>query len=155
MSSECEPPREMPHWLCACCGPEIKHQLAAQKDELKSLAHHLGSRLDALNVQGENIMAALDDALAALKKIDDATTKQAAVIQAEADSLQTISNEIDTLIANAGTTVPPGVLSALQAQADKAQAISDSLDAQAAFSAAIAAKGAQNPVPVPVPPPSA
>lgn len=116
-----------------------------------------GAVMDLLNTiknQGDKIMAAQDDALAALNKIDDATTKQAAVIQAEADSLQKISDEIDTFIANAGTTVPPAVLAGLQAQADKAQAISDSLDAQAAFSAAIATKGTSTPVPLPVPPPT-
>jgi hypothetical protein len=109
-----------------------------------------------LILKGEKrIMAALDDALAALQKIDDATTKQAAVLQAEGDTLQTISDEIDTLIKNAGTSVPPELLSKLQAQADKVQGVSDSIDKQAAFSKEIAAKGVTNPVPVPVPTPTA
>lgn len=97
-------------------------------------------KLDSI-LKGEKvIMAQLDDALAALKKIDDATTQ-------EAGSLQQVSDNLDTLIAKIGTTVPPDVLAGLQAQADRVQASAD-------FAKALASKGAPNPVPVPVPPPA-
>ncbi len=122
--------------------------------------HHCGcaavgevlTRLEGLHAQGEKIMAAIDDANAALKKIDDATTAQGVALAAEAASLQTLSDEMDAFIAAAGATVPAQVLADLQARADKVAAISDSIQKQADFSAAIAAKGVTNPVPVPVPP---
>ncbi len=96
-------------------------------------------KLDSI-LKGERvIMAQLDDALAALKKIDDATTQEAA-------SLQQVSDNLDKLIAGLGTTVPADVLAGLQAQADRVQASAD-------FAKALASKGAPDPVPVPAPPP--
>lgn len=99
-------------------------------------------------------MADIDVALAALKKIDDATTQQAATLATEATNLATVSNNLDSLLANAGNSIPPAVLSQLQAEADKVDTISGSIQKNSDFSAALATKGAPNPVPVPVPTPT-
>lgn len=103
----------------------------------------------------DKIMAAIDDANAALAKIDAATTKIATNIQTEAAVIQTISDELDALVAaGPGQGIPAEFLTKLTAVANGAQASSDALDAQVPVLQAIAAKGATNPVPVPVPPPS-
>jgi hypothetical protein len=128
------------HLGCSC---------SAELAELKSL-------LNILISQGEKLMATEQTALDLLAKIDAATTKQAAALTQEAATLQTISDEIDGLIAQAKASggVPDAVINALQAQADKVAAVSDSIDTQAAFSTSIASKGTANPVPNPVPPPT-
>ena len=118
--------------------PVTKHDL----DELEA---RLNKRLD-------KIMATEQDVVAALQKIDAATTKIAANVQGEANTIQTISDEIDALISklsNAG--VSQALLDEATALAEKTQAASDALDAQVPVLQAIATKGANNPVPVPVP----
>lgn len=108
--------------------------------------------LRAIRAQGEKIMAGQQDALDALKKIDDATTKQGVVLGGLGDTLQEVNNDLDDLIAKVGTSVPQDVLDGLKAAADKTQAISDSLDTHAEFSKGLAAKWQVDPVPDPVPP---
>ncbi len=108
-----------------------------------------------LKSQGEKLMTDLENALAALKKIDEATTKQGQVIQSDADLLQKTSDNIDALVAKLDPAhVDKSIVDGLQAAADKAQAISDSLDKQAEFAKALASKGVANPVPVPPPAPT-
>lgn len=105
-----------------------------------------------IKAQGEQIMASQQDALAALGKIDTATTNQGMRLGQLGDSLQETHNDITDLIAQLGTTVPQEVLDGLNAIADKTQVISNSLDQHAEFSKEIAGKWQTNPVPVPVPP---
>jgi hypothetical protein len=104
----------------------------------------------------KKLMTDLETANLAITRIKTATDEQGVVLQQEATTLQTISDEFDTLISKLtpGTTITPELLASLQAQADQAEAVSTSIKAQAAFSTAIASKGATNPVPVPVPPPT-
>jgi len=92
---------------------------------------------------------------AALAKIDAATNKLATNVQAIADTDQKISDEIDAFLANVpvGTVLTDAQAAKLQSLADLAQTTSDASDAQVAVLQAIAAKGAVNPVPIPVPPP--
>lgn len=137
-----------------CLAEAVRHHQengngpAASKADLLASEHRLTQKL-------EKIMAAIDDANAALAKIDGATTKIATNIQAEADIQQKISDELDVLIANAaGQGVPAAFVTSLQGVADRVQASSDALDANVPVLQGIATKGAQNPVPVPVPPPS-
>lgn len=96
-----------------------------------------------------------DEALesAALAKIDAATTKSAANIQALGDVAQTINNEIDALLAaQKAAGVSQAILDQTNSLATRSQALSDALDGQVVALQAVATKGAANPVPVPVPP---
>lgn len=101
-----------------------------------------------------------------LTGIDATTTKissnldtVASVQQSEADTIQTISNEVDALVANAANNgISPETATQLQGIADRLQASSDKSDAtvtaikdQVPVLVGIAAKGA--PV-VPAPPPA-
>lgn len=108
-----------------------------------------------------------EQTLALLTKIDTTTThiggnitSLSSVVQAEADTVQTVSDEFDALIAliAANSNIPQSITDAAQALADKLQASSDTsdlvvgaLNAQATALTAIAAKG--QPV-VPTPPPT-
>ncbi len=109
----------------------------------RDLDHKLNQVIALLQqlLKGEKrIMATVEQANAALKSIDDATN-------AQATSLQTISDNLDKLIADAKAAgVADSVLAGMQAEADK-------LTAQAEFSKALASKGVDNPVPVPPPAP--
>jgi hypothetical protein len=117
--------------------------------------HTIMNGLADVNSKLEKIMASQVELQTALDKIDAASTKQGATLQVEADTLQTISTEWDTLLATvASGTITDAQLAQAQKLADMAQSVSDSLDAQAAFSTALASKGANNPVPVPVPEPT-
>lgn len=110
-------------------------------------------KLECIEQKLDVIMSALDDANAALSKINDATNKQAAALSADGDLLQKVSDEMDAFIAQAQAgTLTPDLIANMQARADAVQAVSDSLDAHSAALAAIAAKGAANPVPVTPPP---
>ncbi len=105
-------------------------------------------------LQGEKQIMA-DEALesAALAKIDAATTKSAANIQALGDVAQTINNEIDALLAaQKAAGVSQAILDQTNSLATRSQALSDALDGQVVALQAVATKGAANPVPVPVPP---
>jgi ABC-type transporter Mla subunit MlaD len=99
----------------------------------------------------ENIMATEADLKNVLTRIDVATTQQSGVLATEAGTLKTISNELDTLIAKSKDTISPELLSAFQALADKTDAVSATIQTNADFSAALATKGAGDPVPLPVP----
>lgn len=113
----------------------------------------LQTSVNLVFTQEKQQMLTDQQALDLLTKIDTATTAQAQVLATESTTLQTISDEIDALISKATASgVSDVVAAALQAQADKVAAISDSIQKQSDFSAAIATKGADNPVPVPVPP---
>ncbi len=98
----------------------------------------------------------MDDTLviAALKKIDDATTKIAANDQIIADNLQVVATDQDALLEalkNAGTS--PALIAQAESVATRVQAASDFMDTQVPVLQAIAAKGHTNPVPTPVPEP--
>ena len=92
------------------------------------------------------------EAAAILDKVDATTTKMGATQQSDADLLQKISDEIDTLKATAG--VPTSVATRLGTLSDTIQKLSDNGDVQAGLLTAIASKGAPAPVPTtPVPAP--
>ena len=121
----------------------------------KNPSQHILNVVDEINQRTKKIMAAIDDANAAIARIDAATTAQGVVLASEATTLQTISTEMDALIAQvAAGGVPPALVSAIQAQADKVEAVSATIQKNADFSTAIASKGVTNPVPVPVPTPT-
>lgn len=111
----------------------------------------IDGKLDTIDGKVNTIMGQLEDANAALKQIDDATTAQSAVLTELANVQQQISDEIDRFIAGAGNTVPQALVDSLRATGTRASAVKDALDQQAVFARAIASKGANNPVPVPVP----
>ncbi len=98
-------------------------------------------QLDRIERKVNRIMSQLDDANAALAQINDATNSIATVTQ-------TISDELDAALAGAtpGSQITPEFLDGLKATAGKAAALVPVLQG-------IAAKGASNPVPVPVPTP--
>ncbi len=87
---------------------------------------------------------------AALDKIDVATNKIATNVQSNANVIQTISDELDALVAKlmTSTGVDPALVQKAQNLADRAQTASDALDAQVPVLQAIAAKGVSNPVPI-------
>ena len=98
-------------------------------------------------------MATEAEVKAALDKIDAATTKTAANVQAISDIAGTISTEVDALVA---ALKAAGVSQALVDQATalgtKADAIGTASDALVPVLQGIASKGVINPVPIPVPP---
>ncbi len=120
--------------------------------EILSLLAEIMAQLGDVQSQGESIMATVQELTDAIAKIDAATTKQGQALQIIADDEQKTSDTLDALIVKLGTSVPPEVVAQVQALADRAQTVSDHLDAQAAFSTALAAKGAATPVPTPPPP---
>ncbi len=114
-------------------------------DEILKLLHSV------IHTQ-EKILMNEQEALAALAAIDAKTNQIATALQTEGDTLQTISDEIDKLIAGGG--IPTSVAARLQALSDGVQGVSNTIDAHAVLAKAIAAK-AGPPVPVnPVPPPT-
>jgi hypothetical protein len=137
----------------ACAVREFIEQKKTEFEWLKS--HHGLATLDDLKQMEKRIMASQAEIDAALSKIDAATNKLAANVQVIADTDQKISDEIDAFIARVpvGSVLTDAQVAQLQALSDKAQATSDASDAQVAVLQAIAAKGAANPVPVPVPTP--
>lgn len=94
------------------------------------------------------------EVIALLMKIDGATNKLATNVQIIADTDQTISDEIDAFLAGTrpGTVFTDAQAAQLQGLADRLQSSSDAADAQVVVLKAIAAKGAVNPVPLPVSP---
>lgn len=94
----------------------------------------------------------------ALTTIDAATTKIAANQAAIAAIDQTVSDEVDTLVADlkaalsGQTPISKATVDKAMATAAKAQAASDASDALVPVLQAIASKGVVAPVPVPVPP---
>lgn len=126
----------------------------AQIKKLECKLDKLRELVEVVIHKEDQIMANQAEIDAALVKIDTATTQQGVVLAEQGVTLQTISDEIDALILAAQNgSVTPAQLARLQALADSAAAVSTNLTAQAAFSKAIAAKGASNPVPLPVPTP--
>jgi uncharacterized protein YoxC len=129
-------------------------QVGADLKSVRGVLDRVQASLAALQRLGERIMATEQQLLDTIKKIDEATTKQGQVLQAEADTLRHISDDVDKLLVQIRSgQVSDSTLASLQAQADKIQAISDSLDKQAQFSKDLATK-ADNPVPAPVPNPT-
>lgn len=131
---------------------DLKHRLDAIDRRLDGLV----DLTQILQQTTEKLMATSQDALDLCAKIDAATTAQGVALATESTTLQTISDEVDALIAKVNVVpgVDPTVMAALQAQADKIAAVSGSIAAQATFSTQIASKGANNPIPIPVPPPT-
>lgn len=132
----------------------MRHLCDAQRADLEWRRSHEGlATKHDLDEWGKKIMATEAEVKAALDKIDAATTKTAANLQVVADLDQKISDELDALLAKLQTAgVSQELLDATSALAERAQASSDALDAQVPVLQAIAAKGAANPVPLPVPP---
>ena len=130
-----------------------------QDKEMQAILQILTELTAKVTQQGKDIKSIMTDlelANQAIARIKTATDEQGTVLTQEATTLQTISDELDKFLAGVtpGTTITPELLASLQSQADAAEAVSTSLKAQAAFSTAIASKGATNPVPVAVPPPT-
>jgi hypothetical protein len=125
------------------------HRLFDQLDRIEL-------RLTSIQATQEKIMSDIDTANALLAKIDAATTTQGQALAVEATNLTTISNNLDALIAQAGTvgSLPPALLTALQAEADNVDKISTSVQANSTFSTALASKGVAQPVPVAPPAPT-
>jgi methyl-accepting chemotaxis protein len=116
--------------------------------EFKEILHALAG----ISRKLDSLMATEAEVQAALAKIDAATTKIGANVQTSADTIQTISDEMDALVlALKNDDVSPELAAQASALADRAQAVSDSLDRLPPILTAIAAKGAKDPVPVPVP----
>lgn len=122
---------------------------AATKADLLETEQRLGQILN-------KIMGAEQDLATALGKIDTATTAIAAAVQANSDTTQVISDELDALIlkVNQGGIDPTAFAAQAQALADRLQAASDGSEKLVPVLKAIATKGAANPVPVPVPTPT-
>lgn len=114
------------------------------------------AKLDQLLKGQAKIMKNEQEALDLMAKIDAATTKQGESLAAEGLLLQKISDNIDALIVEVGQSggVSDDLIARLQAEADKSGEIADKLAEQAAFSSAVASKGVENPIPVPVPEPT-
>lgn len=124
-------------------------------DDMSRLLRDIQSQLTGLSSQGKLIMGLLEDATAAIAKIDAATTKQGEQLAVIATASQETSDDLDTIIAQIGNQISPEVVAQLQGIADRSEAISNNLDLQSTFSKALAAKyPAQPPVPTPVPEPS-
>jgi ABC-type transporter Mla subunit MlaD len=119
----------------------FKHKVLSELKKLKRGQECILSALGAVLRIQEKIMSAQQDALKALEKINEATNQQG-------ENLQTVSDNLDALIAKLGTSVPQDVLDGLQTAADH-------IAAQAEFSKALASKGSSNPVPVEPPSPPA
>lgn len=124
-----------------------------------STSDRIETKLDAIIVTQASHTAALKELMAdnaqlvaALAKIDTATTTMGTNIGTLGGVTQTISDEIDTLEANlAAAGVSPALVAQASALGDRLQTVSDSLDAHGVALSAIASKGADTPVPV-VPP---
>ena len=116
--------------------------------------------LKEIQVTDQEVKAVLDQVDVATNKIAANLTGVAAAQTTEADVVQTISNEIDALVANQGTNgISQATADQLTAIANRLQTSSDNSDAIAAATTAqvptlqaIAAKGAPV-VPPPPPPP--
>lgn len=116
--------------------------------------------LGEIKVTDQEVKALLDKIDVTTNKIGDNLTTVAAAQTNEANVIQTISDEIDALVANQGTNgISAETAAQLQAIADRLQTSSDNSDATAAATSAqvttlqaIAAKGAPV-VPAPPPPP--
>lgn len=119
----------------------------AQRESNLTALNRIEQKVDRIIMDNKLITDALD-------KIDAATTKIAANEQIVADSLQTVSSEIDEFkkaLADAGTS--PALIAKAESLGTRVQAASDFLDSQVPVLQGIAAKGHTDPVPVPVPPP--
>lgn len=125
----------------------------SQLDRIETLLKTMQAQLTQQERQIQNIMATEAEVKAALDKIDAATTKTAANVQAISDIAGTISTEVDALVA---ALKAAGVSQALVDQATalgtKADAIGTASDALVPVLQGIASKGVVNPVPIPVPP---
>ena len=125
----------------------------SQLDRIETLLKTMQAQLTQMERQIQNIMATEAEVKVALDKIDAATTKTAANVQAISDIAGTISTEVDALVA---ALKAAGVSQALVDQATalgtKADAIGTASDALVPVLQGIASKGVVNPVPIPVPP---
>lgn len=125
----------------------------SQLDRIETLLKTMQAQLTQQERQIQNIMATEAEVKAALDKIDAATTKTAANVQAISNIAGTISTEVDALVA---ALKAAGVSQALVDQATalgtKADAIGTASDALVPVLQGIASKGVVNPVPIPVPP---
>lgn len=132
---------------------EIATQLKHGFEMLATSHFGLATKQD-LHEMEKRIMATQADIIAALTAIDTATTAIANSIASESGVIQTISDEVNALVAAvpAGTVITDDQITQLQSLASRAQDAANSLTAQVPVLQGIASKGAANPVPVPVPP---
>ncbi len=91
-------------------------------------------------------MTKVDDALAAIARIDTATTTMAAATTQNAAALEDVAADIKRLLE--GVDVPPAVLDGLTAAAAKVEAVAEVMKAQAETLTGIGAS-VENPVPPP------
>jgi hypothetical protein len=146
---------------------QVKELLGANAQQIIESLARIEEKLDTANRGIGQIMTNEEIALAALKKIDDATTSIGTNVTAIGDNVTgigtvagTISTEVDALLAAAQKQgVSQALLDQISGIGTKADALSTAATATATATAAlvpvlngIAAK-AGNPVPVPIPPP--
>lgn len=109
-------------------------------------------KLDSIEGKVDKLIMTGQEALAALAKINDSTNSAAAVV----GEIQTLGNqiktEVETLLANAGTTIPADVASALDAQVTNVGNLAAALGPVKTFLEGVASEG--NPTPPPPPPPT-
>jgi len=142
--------------LAAQVAANVTVSLQPQLDRQQMQLNRIEAKLDTANQGIEKIMADEAVVIEALTKIDAATTKIAGNVQTIATLDQTVSDEMDALIAGMKAQgVSQALIDQATATSAKAQAASDASDALVPVLQAIAAKGVQNPVPVPVPAPVA
>jgi hypothetical protein len=144
----------MPEITINVTGPVTVHQGNPNfEKEVLTLLRASEARERSILDRERELMSALDDANAAIKRIADATNQQAAVLATDSTTLQTISDNQDKLLAQVAALpgVPANLVTALQAQADAVEAVSTTIQQHSDFAKAIASKGAGDPVPVAVP----
>jgi hypothetical protein len=138
-------------------------------DPRLDLLQQIDAKLTTIQRTQELILSKEQDALDALKLIDDATTAVGANLTAISVNTQsiasvatTIDGEVKSMLAQLGNVsgVPQSVIDKLSALSTKAtamntaaQAATDALAAQVPVLEAIASEGASNGVPLPPPPP--
>lgn len=128
--------------------------------EIKSMLGAIAEKTERLLTMADTTQATLQDAMAALKTINDSTDQQAAALKQEGDNLKTVSDNQKALVAqlkamaekdaNSQAIFQP-LIDGIVADAAKTKAIADSIQAHADFSKQLASQGATNPVPAPVP----
>jgi methyl-accepting chemotaxis protein len=133
---------------------EFLAEMSRDVDAVLSSSRSIHLKLDKIIHQQEKLMGLAEDQAAALKKIDDATTQTAGNVQAISDISTTIASEVTALVGQlqVGQPVTQEMVDAANALGTKAQAVSDASSALIPVLQGIASQGANNPVPVAVPP---
>lgn len=137
----------------------VNMQIQSQLDAIRSNQAAIQQTLEEINMTDQEVKDVLTKVDATTTKISTNLDAVAAAQASEATTVQSISDEIDRLVANAGTNgISTATASLLQGIADRLQTSSDNSDkitaaiqAQVPVLVAIAAKGAPT---VPLAPPA-